>query len=59
MNTFEEFQRLATEVQGGKRRALYVETVDGIAVRDSVMADAFRKHGFVDTAQGFLRRPVA
>ena len=43
----------------GRPKMLYVETVDGIEARASVMADAFRANGFVDTVQGFLRRPLA
>ncbi len=52
-------KRLASLIQGGRRRVLYVETVDGSEARASVMAGAFRANGFVDTAQGFLRRFLA
>ena len=54
-------QRLSgrASMRGGRNTMLYVETVDGVAARASRMADAFRSSGFVDTAQGFLRRPRA
>ena len=60
-------KRLAALVQGrfqdsrapaARRRLLFVETVDGVLARGSRMAEAFRANGFVDTAQGFLRRPL-
>ena len=52
-------KRLAALVQSGRRRVLYIETVDGVDARASRLADALRANGFVDTAQGFLRRPLA
>ncbi|HUQ17324.1 MAG TPA: hypothetical protein VM070_06020, partial [Candidatus Saccharimonadales bacterium] len=51
--------RLASLVGTGRRKVLYVETVDGVPARDSRLGPALREHGFVDTAQGMLRRPGA
>ena len=54
-------ERLHARVAGqyGRGRVLYVETVDGVEARASLLGDAFRANGFIDTAQGFLRRPLA
>ena len=52
-------ERLAALVGSGRRKVLYVETVDGVPARDSRLGPALLEHGFVDTAQGLLRRPGA
>jgi len=44
---------------GGRRKVLYVETVDGVPARASRLGPVLLEHGFVDTAQGLLRRPGA
>ncbi|HEV2009520.1 MAG TPA: DEAD/DEAH box helicase [Candidatus Limnocylindria bacterium] len=41
-----------------RRKLLFIETVDGVDARGSRMAEALRAHGFIDTARGFLRRPL-
>ena len=43
----------------GRGATLAIETVDGAEARSSTMAAAFQANGFIDTAQGLLRRPRA
>jgi len=52
-------ERIAGLAGTGRRKVLYVETVDGVPARESRLGLALRACGFVDTAQGMLRRPGA
>jgi len=47
---------LAAEVAPRKRRTLFLETVDGVAVDESALAPALRDAGFSRTPRGYLRR---
>jgi ATP-dependent Lhr-like helicase len=47
---------LAAEVAPGKRRAFFVEEVDGKPTADSAIAPALLEAGFIRTSHGYLKR---
>jgi hypothetical protein len=49
-------EALAALVDGERRRALIVSTIDGVAGRHSPLAPAFRAAGFVATLHGLMTR---
>ena len=47
---------LAAEVDGGRRRALAIERIDGLAARESALGPYLGGAGFDRTARGYMKR---
>ncbi|CAN5581188.1 ATP-dependent helicase [soil metagenome] len=47
---------LAAEVEGGKRRALGIERIDGVSARDSALGPYLSSAGFDRTHRGYMKR---
>ena len=49
---------LAEEVTSGRRRAVYIQEVDGQPAQETPMAGALLEAGFHHSAHGYLKRIV-